>query len=114
MAVAKKLHKVDIGGVNFSVLLPDRYDGIATEVGITEVLPADNIKSHSKISDLINNGQVARIRIRYGVAGVVAAKTANIICDIGKFQTALGDLVGKPYNGGTIRTAYIPQRRRLG
>jgi hypothetical protein len=111
-------HVIKVGNNPVLVRLPDVYSGtgstIGTAVGVTKLAgepPAG--AQQGKISELQLNGQVAKIRISYrNAAGKY--RTADVICDLDNYKTAIGTLPTKQYRGSNIIEAYIPRRRRLG
>lgn len=111
-------HIVRVGTKDVVVKLPDVYSAngsdIGTYVGVTKVtgsVSADT--SNGRVSNLLLDAQIARIRISYrNAAGKY--RTADIICDLDKYKSAIGTLPGKNYRGSKIIDAFIGRRRRLG
>jgi len=108
--VGNKMHVMTVGAVKIGVKLPDVYDGIASAVGIRQDTgdPPDIVMG---ANDLVRNGQAIRIRISYPSG--TRAKYGTVLCAIDEAKTAVGNLIGKTYRGGTIKTAGFPTRRRL-
>ena len=73
---------------------------------------ADSVDAFSTIGNLLKTGQAFRLRVRYKEGTKI--KAANVVCDIDKASGAIAKLRGKSYGGGTILSASIPRRRRLG
>jgi hypothetical protein len=106
-------YTLKVGTSTVAVKLPDAYDGIASVVGLTKVTTVAADASHGDVSHLLRDAQIARVRISYrNTAGKY--RTADIICDLDNYKSALGTLPGKPYRGSTIIDAFVPRRRRLG
>lgn len=109
-------HVIKVGTTSVLIKLPDVYssDGstIGTAVGVTKLAgepPAE--AQHGRISELKLNGQIAEIRISYrNAAGKY--RTADVICDLDNYKTAMGTLPTKKYRGFNIIDAYIARRRR--
>jgi hypothetical protein len=106
-------HTLKVGTSVVAVKLPEVYDNILADVGLAKpaIVPAD--ASHGSISALLRDAQIARIRVSYR-NGAGKYRTADIVCDLEKYKTALGTLPGKTYRGFKIIDAFIARRRRLG
>lgn len=113
-------HKIDVGGTDVLVKLPDVYSATGSDVGqyvgVTKVVSGTTLSTgaqNGSVSNLLLNGQIARVRISYrNSAGKY--RTADLICDLDKYKTAIGTLPGKNYRGFKIIDAFIARRRRVG
>ncbi len=90
----------------------DVYSEIGAVLGVTKLADADTADMNS-VSNLIRYGKMMRLRVRYEDADGDMA-SATVLCDIDKAPTAIAGLRGKSFKGGTIRSANIIRRRRLG
>lgn len=106
-------HFLQIGASNskIGVNLPDFYTDIGPVVGVSKLAANDTLDLASTVGALISKGTAAHVYIRYDTGTQI--KTGKILCDIDKVSTALPQLIGKQYNGGTIRSASFRRRRRL-
>jgi hypothetical protein len=109
--MGKKLvpHIISVGGAKVGVMLPASYDSIKTIVGVEQASSSNLPDVTADIKNLLRNGQVIRLRIRYKNAKGKSA-TSSILCDKDKVAGAAADLINKQYNGGTILSAYSPMR----
>jgi hypothetical protein len=109
--MGKKLvpHVISVGGAKVGVMLPDSYDSIKTVVGVEKTSSTNLPDVTADIKNLLRNGQVIRLRIRYKNARGKFT-TSDILCDKDKVAGATADLLNKQYNGATILRAYSPMR----
>jgi len=107
-------YSLKVGTATVLLNLPQVYDDIGTYVGLSKVPgTAPDDASYGQVSDLLRNAQIARLRISYrNAAGKY--RTADVICDLDKYKSAIGTLPGKTYRTSKIIDAFIPRRRRLG
>ena len=120
--MANETHKITINGKMSTIVLRDVYDNgaeynIGSVIGIekrgeNEALPAGT--QPIDISSGLRMGLLARLAIRHKSSAVGdKTKTSRIICPIDKAAGAIGDLIGKTYNGRRVTSVSIPQRKRL-
>jgi hypothetical protein len=111
----REIHWIQAGAGNAKIgfSAPDVYSDIGSVVGVTKLGNADTVDSLGRVGDMIRQGQVMRLRIRYeDTDGEMAS--AFIICDLDKAPSAIAALRNKSFQGGTIKSANIMRRRRLG
>ena len=118
--MAVRTHLIDIDGVTSSIKLADVYDAtgsdIGTVIGISRVnsdtvIPANTRPISQK--DALRNGLLAKLRIRYSsTTNGGRARYGSIICPIDKAFTAMTQLEGKSYRGGTVTNVSVPQQAR--
>lgn len=110
----REIHWIQVGSgtakIGFSA--PDVYSEIGSVLGVTKLAGSDTVDSVARVGDMIRQGQAMRLRVRYEEDGEV--KTSTVICDIDKAPSAIAGLRGKSFAGGTIKSANIMRRRRLG
>ncbi|MDJ0797888.1 MAG: hypothetical protein QNJ51_13910 [Calothrix sp. MO_167.B12] len=107
-------HIVGTGTKRFVINLSDVYSAIGTAVGVSKLtgdIP-DDVPSLD-YDGASRNGRAAKVRISYKKTGTTKLSQSNILVAVDKLDTALTDLVGKAYNGGTIVSARFPRRRIL-
>lgn len=106
------LHTINVGASKVGVLLPNTYGGIETDTGVDKASATNKPELVFTSSNLLKAGQALRVRVRW-IEGT-KIRTANLICDVEKAATVCGELVGKPFRSGTIKSAFFPRRARLG
>jgi hypothetical protein len=115
--MAREVHWISVGANNSKVgflASEDSYEDISDIVGITKLEEGETISLFQPRSlELVRQGLAIKLRIRYD-AGEGQYKNSFVLCDIDKAPTAVAALRGKPFKGGTIKSANITRRRRLG
>lgn len=116
MATERKLHTIMAGATKVAVILPDIYQEIGSTVGIDQPTgtAGSGADTSARPADLLKSGQALKIRVRYLATGSAFGKTSDVLCDIDKAKTAVAELMGKTFKGGTIKSAYFARRARLG
>lgn len=110
--MAKVTHWIQVGTAKIGFLAQDNYSSIGPVVGITKLAAGDHVDAMSTVGNLFKSGTALRMKIRYKAGS--STKTASIVCDINKAASAVGGLIGTSYKGGTVSSASLPRRRRLG
>lgn len=116
LTLPRALHTITVNAAKVGVILPDTYEAngsqIGTDTGVEKASATNKPEMVYKSSELLRAGQAIRVRVRWSDAAS-KIRTANILCDVEKAATVCGDLVGKGFRGGTIKTAYFPRRARF-
>jgi hypothetical protein len=110
VALKRIPHTITVGTSKVGVILPDEYGGLGTVLGVDKLTTSNKPELSSTSNDLVKSGQALKIKVSYAVG--TKKKVATLLCDVDKVKTALVELVGKPFRGATIKTAYFPRRAR--
>lgn len=114
----KSPYSIQVGSETRIVQLNESsYKDIAQYVGLRAIAgKAPDGAKHGNVSQLLLDGQIAKVRISYikTVGNTQRYRTADIICDLDNYKTAIGILPGKTYRSSKIISAFIPRRRKLG
>lgn len=113
MGVREMHYLTGPGNARVSFLAPEVYDDIAEIVGVNKLEDDDTDRGifMPRSTELVRQGLAIKMRIRYDDGEI---RYSTIYCDIDRAPTAVSSLRGKTFNGGTIRSASVPRRRRLG
>lgn len=103
-------HTLKVGSRNYTILLPDVYNGLGTQTGITKGAP-DESDGTLTVGDALKTGKAGRVRISWKENG--KSKSTQLVVAIDKMDTAIGDLVDKSYRSNKITSAGIKRRRIL-
>lgn len=111
--ILKKYKAVLVDGATtneyFFLANPSSYAGsLDTITGIQEAGENEQEEPTIKVGELLNSGKAFRVNVTYLIGTGIG--TAKLTVAKGKLDTALDGLIGKPYRGGTITTAYIPTK----
>lgn len=93
----------------FFLASPTSYAGsLDTVTGIAEATDTEQDEPNVKVGELLNSGKAFRVNIRY--TSGAGTRTGKLLVAKGKLDTALDQLIDKPYRGGQIVSAYIPTK----
>ena len=112
--MARAVHFIQVGAGNSKIgfTTDDVYSEIGPVLGVSKLGANDNVDQLVEVGQLTKSGAALRLKVRYTVGTEV--KRGTVICDIDKAPSAVAGLRGKSFRGGTIASATIPRRRRLG
>lgn len=85
---------------DYLVRLSNRYDTIATILGLTKAT-SQTVGTKVNVNDAVANGLLIKLRINFRKVGGKRG-AANIVCDLEKVQDAISQLTDKDYAGGKI------------
>lgn len=105
-----KAHTLKVGTKNYTIKLPDVYQGLGTVTGISSGSPENSDGGHT-LSTAKMAGLLGQIRISYKDGTKTKSSLLSVAID--KMDTAVSDVLGKQYRGFTIASASIPRRRIL-
>ena len=119
--MVQRMHLVEIDGVTSSVKLADVYNATGSDIGgvigISRINNDTNVPANTRPLDLnsaIANGLMVRLNLRYSsTGGTGRTKYGKIVCPIDKAYTAVTQLEGRQYRGGTVTNVSVPQRARF-
>lgn len=94
----------------FAFLAPTgQYTGLGTETGITEASGEyEKQLPLCTVENLLASPYAERKTIRYQKGD--KTRYADLIISVDKAETFAAAIVGKSYNGGTVKDAYSPRR----
>lgn len=104
-------HYIVSEGGNVGIILPDTYDSIGSVVGVNKVTDSTKLAVTAEVDDLKQSGVAIHLRCRVDFGGT--RKTRKILCSMKEASSAVGQLIGKNYDGGTIKSASIKRDRIL-
>jgi hypothetical protein len=104
------------GTPKLAVMLPDLYtteDATTNLSGVLGVTKARSDDDYIVVPQRVlrQAGKAATLVLRVNDSGAI--KVRRVLCSIDKVASALGGLAGKTYDGHTIKSASLPNRRRL-
>ena len=116
--IPRKLYLITTPGGARKVKLPNYYDGINAQLGLSDA-PAGTVAPKASTRELLKEGLAVKIRTRRKISDTKYVVT-DVLCDIDQAMTALSALEGKSFGTGStggigsIVSAYFPSRARFG
>lgn len=114
MAPILKLFRATIGTDRqyFFLQSPTSYTGsLDTVTGITAAADSEQDEPPTSVQNLVSKGVLFRVAIQY--TSGTGRKSAKLLVTKAKLATALDDLIGKSFRGGSITSARIPQKAQF-
>lgn len=116
MAPALVLYRATIGDTPdvteyWFLQAPNTYGGALDNIcGVKIAAQSEQDNPRLTVSQLLKSGRLVRVAITYSSG--TGRKTAKLLVVRQKLTTALDQLIGKSYRGGTILTARAPVKAK--